>query len=176
MIKPSRAAALILPALAFGSCADGPLAPEALAPEDPSFASHGDAPLVDLRASSGVDPIEMQVNGTTVLGSFSARLIARPGVQTGVVVTEWDSGAPKSNTVEIELVALDLVSIDPVPIIEFVGKGRLRDGATGRLVEFEVSGTAQQSATEPDCVLFDFIGGGLYDAQVELPGRLEVRR
>ncbi|MEN8144157.1 MAG: hypothetical protein ABFS14_04325 [Gemmatimonadota bacterium] len=180
-----RAAGLGILALQLGACTENPLDPSlgsaARSASEPSateglLASHVDPrsdPSFDLFALSGGDFVPIMINGAPIDGAFSAKMLSRPGTQLGAIRIEWGSRAAKDGkTVEIELVTLDLSPL-PIPwLIEFSGVATITDLATGRVEEFPVTGTAQQSTSEPDCVLFDILGGDLY--AVELPGRFKI--
>jgi hypothetical protein len=136
-------------------------------------------PTVSVSARSGREPVVMHVREgdgdvEAVVGSFDARLSSRGGADSGRIHMSWERVEGDRDTRVVVAVRISSVSVVAADAVEFEGRGRREDRATGQVVEFPVVGSARRDATAPDCVIFDIIGGSVHDGVVELPGRFDV--
>ena len=179
MIKRSMVLATGFLAVA---CAEAPTAPdlERGVGSPAAFAARQTTPSAKVRARSGNDLIEMQVRvgrgeTETVLGSFDAQLSNRGTRASGRIRTEWGTTRGSRTTGIVVEIQISDVSVSNSGAVLFSGKGTLTDQATGRVEQFPVTGSATQSAGNPDCVIFDIVGSGSMGITVDVPGRFDLK-
>lgn len=173
---------LLVTSLVAAGCTETPTAPELRlrAAPDAAPVTAQDATVSAKVVAKSKDPIEMLVREgdgeyLTVVGTFDANLSSRDTRATGWIRTEWGTSPGSRDTGVVVEIRIRDASVPGPDVVLFSGIGTRTDRATGRIVEFPISGSARQDATVPDCVIFDLVGGGVHSGIAEVQGRFDVR-